>query len=71
MIEAGGEPVRIAAGLTGSIQGPSEKMFGYSCPTIADWDGDGKPDLLVSDVTGYHSFFRNAGGANPPRDSGG
>ena len=67
MIEAGGEPVRIAAGLTGSIQGPSEKMFGYSCPTIADWDGDGKPDLLVSDVTGYHSFFRNAGGANPPR----
>ncbi|BCH27215.1 hypothetical protein MesoLjLb_70000 [Mesorhizobium sp. L-8-3] len=67
MIEADGVPVRIAAGLTGSIQGPSEKMFGYSCPTIADWDGDGKPDLLVSDVTGYHSFYRNAGGNAVPR----
>ena len=32
-----------------------------------DLDGDSIPDLLVSDVTGYHSFFRNAGGANPPR----
>lgn len=67
MVEAGGEPVRIAAGITGSIQGPSEKMFGYSCPTIADWDGDGNPDLLVSDITGYHAFFRNAGGSTPPR----
>lgn len=66
MIEAGGEPVRIAAGPTGSIQGPSEKMFGYTCPTIADWDGDGRPDLLVSDVTGYHSFFRSASRGVPP-----
>lgn len=67
MIEAGGAPVRIAAGLTGSIQGPSEKMFGYSCPTIADWDGDGLPDLLVSDVNGDHCFYRNDGGHVPPR----
>lgn len=67
MIEAAGVPVRIAAGLTGSIQGPSEKMFGYSCPTIADWDGDGNPDLLVSDVNGDHCFYRYAGGTNPPR----
>ncbi len=67
MIEAGGKPVRIAAGLTGSIQGPSEKMFGYSCPTIADWDGDGLPDLLVSDVNGHHNFYRNDGGTVPPR----
>ncbi|EKF43148.1 FG-GAP repeat-containing protein [Nitratireductor indicus C115] len=67
MIEAGGKPVRIAAGLTGSIQGPSEKMFGYSCPTIADWDGDGLPDLLVSDVNGHHNFYRNDGGRVPPR----
>ncbi|MCB1493830.1 MAG: VCBS repeat-containing protein, partial [Rhodobiaceae bacterium] len=67
MVEAGGVPIRIAAGPTGSIQGPSEKMFGYTCPTVADWDGDGRPDLLVSDVTGYHRFFRNAGGDGVPR----
>ena len=67
MIEAGGAPVRVAAGLTGSIQGPSEKMFGYTCPTVADWDGDGRPDLLVGDVTGYQSFYRNDGGHVPPR----
>lgn len=61
MLEADGKPVRIAAGLTGSIQGPSEKMFGYSCPTVADWTGSGRGDVLVSDVTGYHRLFRNLG----------
>ena len=66
-IEAGGMPVRISAGLSGSIQGPSEKMFGYSCPTIADWDGNGIPDLLVSDVTGFHSFYQNSGQVGVPK----
>lgn len=61
MLEALSTPVRITAGLTGSIQGPSEKMFGYSCPTVADWTGSGRGDLLVSDVTGYHRLFRNLG----------
>lgn len=64
---AGGKPVRISAGLPGSLQGPSEIMFGYTSPTIVDWDGDGHPDILLSDVTGYHSFFRNTGsGSYPP-----
>ncbi|MBW8637176.1 VCBS repeat-containing protein [Hoeflea sp. WL0058] len=66
MVKAGGEPIRIAAGLSGSIQGPSEKRFGYTCPTVADWDGDGKPDLLVSDVTGFHRFYKNTGAAGAP-----
>lgn len=70
MLEAGGKPIRIAAGLGGSIQGPSEKMFGYSCPTIADWTGSGRMDLLVSDVTGFHRLFRNIGEkVLPPRFS--
>lgn len=65
---AGHAPVRIAAGLTGSIQGPSEKMFGYTCPTVADWTGSGLGDILCSDVTGHHRLFRNlGGGATPPR----
>ena len=65
-MSAGGTPVRVAAGLTGSIQGPSEKRFGYTCPTVADWDGDGRPDVLMSDVLGRHLFLRNEGGY-PPR----
>jgi hypothetical protein len=63
---AGGRPIRLLAGETGSIQGPSEAKFGYSCPTVADWDGDGRPDLLVTDITGAHYFYRNAGGSGPP-----
>lgn len=66
-LTAGGAEILVSAGLTGSIQGPSEKMFGYTCPTIADWNGDGLPDLLMSDVLGRHQFFRNEGGAYPPR----
>ncbi|MFT7594800.1 MAG: hypothetical protein ACI8R4_002124 [Paracoccaceae bacterium] len=65
-LTAGGHEVLISAGLTGSIQGPSEKMFGYTCPTIADWDGDGRADVLMSDVLGRHLFLRNEGGV-PPR----
>jgi len=65
MLHAGGAPVRIAAGPTGSIQGPSEKMFGYSCPTVADWSGTGRLDLLVGDITGYQSLYRNTGGTPP------
>jgi len=60
-LKAEGVPIRIAAGLTGSIQGPSEKMFGYSCPTLANWCGSGRMDLLVSDVYGLHRLFRNLG----------
>ena len=61
-----GKPIRIAAGPTGSIQGPSESRFGYTCPTIADWDHDGHPDILMSDIFGRHVFFQNDGGAYPP-----
>lgn len=66
-LQAGGKPVRISAGLPGSLQGPSEIMFGYTSPTVFDWDGDGHPDILLSDVTGHHSFLRNTGdGSYPP-----
>ena len=64
---AGGEKILISAGYSGSIQGPSEKMFGYTCPTITDWDGDGLPDVLMSDVLGRHLFYQNDGGLFPPR----
>jgi hypothetical protein len=63
---AGGEEIRVMAGPSGSIQGPSEEKFAYVCPTIVDWDGDGRPDLLFSDITGGHYFYRNSGAGTPP-----
>lgn len=66
-LHAGGKEILVNAGLTGSIQGPSEKMFGYTCPTIVDWDSDGLPDVLMSDVLGRHVFLQNDGGHYPPK----
>lgn len=66
MLKADGVPIRISAGINGSIQGPSEKMFGYTCPTVADWTGSGHGDLLVSDVEGYHRLYRNLGETTLP-----
>ena len=63
-LRAGGVPVRIDAP-GGSIQGPSELRFGYTCPTVVDWNGDGQPHILMSDVRGRHLLLKNAGGSPP------
>ncbi len=65
-LEAGGEPIRVTAGPTGSIQGPSECKFGYTCPTVVDWDADGNADVLFSDIFGRHVFLKNTGETYPP-----
>lgn len=41
---------------------------GYACPTWADWDGDGKADLLVGQFNkGKIHFFKNLGGEGVPK----
>jgi hypothetical protein len=65
-LKAGSNEILVNAGLTGSIQGPSEKMFGYTCPTVADWTGNGHPDVLMSDVHGRHVLLENRSGSYPP-----
>ena len=45
-----GGPVRIRAGYAGSLQGPGEAAWGYSCPTLADWNGDGRLDVVMSSI---------------------
>jgi hypothetical protein len=55
---SGGKVVHHQAGLTGSIQGPSEKRFGYLEPTVGDWDGDGKAELIASDITGLLTLYK-------------
>lgn len=51
-ILAGGKPCRIRAGYNGSIQGPGEASWGYTCPTLFDWDGDGKVDIIANSIIG-------------------
>ena len=47
--------------------GSSDINVGHDAgPFVADWDGDGKPDLLVGCGDGSVRFFRNTGTANAP-----
>jgi hypothetical protein len=65
-IVAGNRVVRVAAGPSGSIQGPSEYKFGYTSPSLCHWYGGSRPDILMSDIFGRYLVFRNLGG-QPPR----
>jgi hypothetical protein len=49
--------IRLQAGERGSVQGPSEAKWGYLSPAASDWDGDGRPEVLASDIMGRHLFF--------------
>ncbi|WP_417388540.1 FG-GAP repeat domain-containing protein [Gimesia sp.] len=46
----GGKTLDIKAGYRGSIQGPGEGMWGYTCPTLYDWNGDGRPDVILNSI---------------------
>ncbi len=50
---ADGKPIRIETG--------------DAAPVVADWDGDGKPDLIVGAGDGSVVWFRNTGTAQSPR----
>jgi hypothetical protein len=65
---AGGDDIiRIQAGYNGDCQGPSETKWGYTNVCVADWDGDGLPDILCSDVWGKVYWYRNVGNKTAPR----
>ncbi|HWN93560.1 MAG TPA: VCBS repeat-containing protein, partial [Methylomirabilota bacterium] len=52
LLKANGETIRIMAGPNGSIQGPLEAKWGYTTQTVADWDGDGLPDIIANSIFG-------------------
>ncbi len=58
-LESGGVEFHALAGYGGSIQGPEEARWGYLAPTVCDWDGDGKYDIVASDITGYVYWLPN------------
>lgn len=55
LLEAGGEPIKV-------------EPPGYACPSWADWDGDGKKDLLVGQFNkGKIHFFKNESDTGMPK----
>lgn len=56
-----GKPLRIQAGMNGSIQGPAERKWGYTVLSIADWDMDGHPDIIINSIWGKVEWLRNKG----------
>ena len=58
-----GEPLCIRPGYIG-VQGPFEAVWGYMCPAVFDWNGDGLPDILFSDSRGKLEVLLNTGDEN-------
>lgn len=67
LLEAGGEAIRIMAGVNGSVQGPAEEKWGYTSPTVADWNGDGLLDLIVNSIWGKVIWYENTGTREIPK----
>ena len=67
LLQADGKTLRIMAGGNGSIQGPAEAKWGYTTLSVADWDGDGLPDLIVNSILGKVVWYKNIGTRKEPK----
>jgi hypothetical protein len=61
LLKENGSVIRIMAGKNGSIQGPAEAKWGYTSVSVADWDGDGRKDIVVNSIFGEIIWYRNNG----------
>ena len=52
---------RILAGPNGSIQGPCEEKWGYLTLSMADFSGDGRPDIVFNSIWGRVMWMENLG----------
>ena len=66
-LAADGQVIRPMAGYNGSIQGPAEAKWGYTTLSVADWNGDGLPDILANSILGKVVWFKNVGTRRSPR----
>lgn len=49
------------------VQGPMEACWGYLCPNVIDWNGDGLLDVVFSSNEGKFEFMLNEGTEGNPR----
>lgn len=68
-ILAEGREIHLQAGAQGSIQGPAEAKWGYTTLSVADWDHDDLPDLIVNSIWGKVEWFKNVGTRQAPKFS--
>jgi hypothetical protein len=66
-LKAGGEIFRIMAGPNRSIQGPAEAKWGYTTLNVADWNLDGRLDIVLNSILGDVMWLKNVGTKTRPR----
>ncbi len=64
-IKSDGQVLKIDAGYVG-IQGPPESRWGYTCPTLVDWNGDGLLDIIYNSIQGDISVMLHVPDSSPP-----
>ncbi|MEI9808022.1 MAG: VCBS repeat-containing protein [Bacteroidota bacterium] len=67
LLEADGNIIHIQAGVNGSVQGPTETKWGYTSLSVADWNHDGVPDLIVNSILGKVIWYENTGNRKNPK----
>lgn len=65
-VKSGGRDIEIQQGYW-SVQNITEARWGYTCPTVFDWNGDGLPDLLVGSAVQEHFVYLNVGTRTQPK----
>ena len=67
LTDPSGRRIRTLFGVNDSIQGPCESKWGYATISVADWDGDGLPDVMANDTAGIVLWWKNIGTRTKPR----
>ena len=59
---ANGNVIHVQPGYKEDIQGPQEARWGYLCPKVFDWNGDGKLDIITNDSRSRHMVYIGTSG---------
>ena len=65
-LQSNGREICFRAGYY-EVQGPMEAGWGYLCPNVIDWNGDGLLDIVFSSNEGKFEFMLNEGTPGNPR----
>ena len=66
-LEAGGRPFASRPAPTARFRGPAEAKWGYTVLSVADWNHDGLPDIVLNSIWGSVVWYENEGTRREPR----